>query len=139
MDGIEEEDGHDREEEHAHDSVEDDREKDYWNANGDEANEVHSDSRSPMPDTIDKLTEPTTCGLLDGTVELALAKVFPFQNACHSVPVQDGYVVVQPTYVWANAGHYPLPVLIDGGDVATLAEALVQGSNGHRIGSLCHP
>jgi hypothetical protein len=31
MDGIEEEDGHDSEEEHAH-------------ANGDEANEVHSDS-----------------------------------------------------------------------------------------------
>ena len=82
-----------------------------------------------MLDTIDKLTEPTVCSLLDGTginVELALAKVFPFQKACHSVPVQDGYVVVQPTYVWANAGHYPLPVPIDGGDIATLAEALVQ-------------
>jgi hypothetical protein len=34
--------------------------------------------------------------------------------------------VVQPTYVWANAGHYPLPVRIDGGDIETLAEALVQ-------------
>jgi hypothetical protein len=34
--------------------------------------------------------------------------------------------VVQPTYVWANAGHYPLPVPVDGGDVAILAEALVQ-------------
>jgi hypothetical protein len=70
-----------------------------------------------MLGTIDKLTEPTTCNLLDGTginVELALAKVFPFQKACHSVPVQDGYVVVQPTYVWANAGHYPLPLPIDG-------------------------
>jgi hypothetical protein len=40
--------------------------------------------------------------------------------------MQDGYVVVQPTYVWANASQYPLPVSIDGGDVATLAEALVQ-------------
>jgi hypothetical protein len=40
--------------------------------------------------------------------------------------MQDGYVVVQHTYVWANAGHYPLPVQIDGGDIATLAEALVQ-------------
>jgi hypothetical protein len=79
-----------------------------------------------MLDTIDKLKEPTACSLLDGTVELALAKVLPFQKACHSVPVQDGYVVVQHTYVWANAGHYPLPVPIDGGDVATLAEALVQ-------------
>jgi hypothetical protein len=87
---------------------------------------VHSDNRSPMLDTIDKLTEPTTCSLLDGTVELALAKVFPFQMACHSVLMQDGYVVVQPTYVWANTGHYPLPVPIDGGDIATLDEALVQ-------------
>jgi hypothetical protein len=34
--------------------------------------------------------------------------------------------VVQPTYVWANAGHYPLLVPIDGGDVGTLAEALIQ-------------
>jgi hypothetical protein len=45
MDGIEEEDGYDREEEHAHDSEEDGRERDHWNANDDEANEVHSDSR----------------------------------------------------------------------------------------------
>jgi hypothetical protein len=28
--------------------------------------------------------------------------------------------------VWANAGHYPLPVPTDGGDIATLAEALIQ-------------
>jgi hypothetical protein len=77
-------------------------------------------------DTIDKLTEPTVCSLLDGTVELALAKVFPSQKACHSVPVQDGYVVVQPTYVWANTSQYTLPVPIDGGDVETLAAALVQ-------------
>jgi hypothetical protein len=56
MDGIEEEDGHYRDEEHAHDSEEDGREQDHWNANGDEANEVHSDSQSPVLDTIDKLT-----------------------------------------------------------------------------------
>jgi hypothetical protein len=122
MHGSEKEDGHDREEEHAQDG----REQDHWNANSDKANQVHSDSRSPMLDKIGKLTEPTACRLLDGTVELALAKVFPFQKACHSVTVQDGYVVVQPTCVWANAGHYPLPVPIDGGDVATLAEALFQ-------------
>jgi hypothetical protein len=58
-----------------------------------------------MLDTIDKLTEPTVWSLLDGTVELALAKVFRSQKACHSVPLQDGYVVVQPTYVWANASN----------------------------------
>jgi hypothetical protein len=126
MDGSKEEEGHDREEEHAHDSEEGGREQDHWNANVDEANEVYSDSRSPMLDTIDKLTDPTVCSLLDGTVELPLAKVFPFQKACHSVPVQDGYVVVQPTYVWANASHYSLPVTIDAGDVETLAGAIVQ-------------
>jgi hypothetical protein len=82
MDDSEEEDGHDREEEHANDSEEDGREQDHWNANGDEAHEVHNDSRSPMLDIIDKLTEPTACSLLDGTVELALVKVFPFQKAC---------------------------------------------------------
>jgi hypothetical protein len=87
MDGSEEEDGHDRDEEHAHDSEEDGREQVHWNANGDEANEVHSDNRSLMLDTIYKLTEPTTCNLLDGTVDLALAKVFPFQKSCHSVPM----------------------------------------------------
>jgi hypothetical protein len=45
--GSEEEDAHDCEEEHAHDSEEDvcGREQDHWNANGDEANQVHSDSR----------------------------------------------------------------------------------------------
>jgi hypothetical protein len=126
MDGIEEEDGHDSEEEHAHVRVEDGREQDHWNANVDEANEVYSDSRSPMLDTIDKLTEPILCSLLDGTMEIALAKVFPSQKAYHSVPVQDGYVVVQPTYAWDNTIQYPLPVPIDGGDVATLAAALVQ-------------
>jgi hypothetical protein len=126
MDGIDEEDGHDSEEEHAHVREEDDREQNHWNANGDEANELHNDSRSPMLDTIDKLAKPTVCSLLDGTVELALAKVFPSRKACQSVPVQDGYVVVQPTYVWANMSQYPLPVPIDGGDVATLAAALVQ-------------
>jgi hypothetical protein len=89
--GSEEEDVHDHEEEHGHDSEEDGREQDHWNANGDEANQVHSDSRSPMLDTIDKLTEPTTFSFLDGTeitVEHALAKVFPFQKAFHSIPVQ---------------------------------------------------
>jgi hypothetical protein len=83
--GSEKEDVHDREEEHAHDSEEDGREQDHWNGNGDKVNQVHSDSRSPMLDTIDKLTEPTTCSLLDGNginVELALAisKGLPFSN-----------------------------------------------------------
>jgi hypothetical protein len=139
INGIEEVDGHDREEEHAHDSEEDGREQDHWNANGDEVNEVHSDSRSPMLDTIDKLTKPTACSLLDGTVELAIVKVFPSQKACHSVPVQDGYVVVQPTYMSANVSQYALPVPIDGSDIATLAEALVQRIQWPKDGIIISP
>jgi hypothetical protein len=56
--GSEEEDVHDREEEHAHDIEEDacGREQDHWNSNEHEANQVRSDSRSPMLDTIYKLT-----------------------------------------------------------------------------------
>jgi hypothetical protein len=86
MDGIVEEDGHDSEEVHYDVREEDGREQDHLNAKGDEANEVHSDSRSPMLDTIDKLTEPTVCSLLDGTVVLELAKVFPSQKASESIP-----------------------------------------------------
>jgi hypothetical protein len=117
--GSEEEDVHDSEEEDAHDSEEDacGRDQDHWNVNEDEVNQVHSDSQSPMLDTIDKLIEASACCLLDGTginVELALPKDFPFQKACQAIPMQDVYVVVQPTYLWANAGHYPLPVPIDG-------------------------
>jgi hypothetical protein len=61
-----------------------------------------------MLDTIDKLTKPTAWSLLDGTminVELTLAKVFPFQKACHSVSVQDGYVVVQPVGEFRKTRH----------------------------------
>jgi hypothetical protein len=70
-----------------------------------------------MLDTIDKLTKPTKCSLLDGTrnkVELTLATIFPLQKTLHTVTVQDGYAMVQPIYVWGNTGHYPLPVPIGG-------------------------
>jgi hypothetical protein len=60
MYGIEEEVGHDRGEEHAHVREEVGREQDQWNANNDEGNEVHNDSRSPMLDTINNLTKPTS-------------------------------------------------------------------------------
>ncbi|PVH33772.1 hypothetical protein PAHAL_8G062200 [Panicum hallii] len=56
-------------------------------------NENEADSRSSMLDTIDKLTEPTKCSLLDGTghnLELAVATVYPYQETCHCVPVQEG-------------------------------------------------
>ena len=93
----EEEDVHDLEEEDVHGSEEEEargREEDHWHVSEDEGSQQHIDSRSPMLDTIDKLTEPTKCSLLDGSgnkVELALATVFPLQKTLHTVPVQDGY------------------------------------------------
>jgi hypothetical protein len=78
-----------------------------------------------MLDTIDKLRKPTTCSPLDGTVELALAKSFHFKKLSIQYRCRMG-IVVQPTYVWDNAGHYPLPVPIDWGDIASLTGALVQ-------------
>ena len=94
------------------------------NLDFEEGSQHHIDSRSPMLDTIDKLTKPTKCSLLDGSgnkVELALATVFPLQKTLHTVPVQDGYAVLQPSYVWGNTGHYPLPVPIGGDEVKTPA------------------
>ncbi|PUZ60740.1 hypothetical protein GQ55_4G177300 [Panicum hallii var. hallii] len=90
-------------------------------------NENEADSRSSMLDTIDKLTEPTKCSLLDGTghnLELAVATVYPYQETCHCVPVQEGYAVVQPTYVWSNTSHFRLPVPVGGDEITTLGEAL---------------
>jgi hypothetical protein len=101
-------------------------------------NENEADSRSSMLDTIDKLTEPTKCSLLDGTghnLELAVATVYPYQETCHCVPVQEGYAVVQPTYVWSNTSHFRLPVPVGGDEITTLGEALgtrIQWSK-HRI------
>jgi hypothetical protein len=95
------------EEEDAHDSEEDVHgiEEDHLYVNEDEANQVHSDSRSPLLDTIDKLTEPIACNLFDDTginVELAQAKVFPLQKSYHAVlPVRDGYVV-STTYLYVG-------------------------------------
>ncbi|RLN28936.1 hypothetical protein C2845_PM05G13560 [Panicum miliaceum] len=82
----------------------------------------------PEPDTIDLLIEPTKCSLLDGSgydMELALATIYPKQETCHTVPVQNGYAVVQPTNVWANARHINLPIPV-GDEITTLGDALLQ-------------
>ena len=82
----------------------------------------------PQPDTIDLLTKPTKCSLLDGSecdMELALGTVYPNQQTCHTVPVQNGYAVVQLTYVWPNARHIKLPIPVED-EITTLADSLLQ-------------
>ena len=58
-------------------------------------------------------------------MELALGTVYPNQQTCHIVPVQNGYAVVQPTYVWPNARHIKLPIPVED-EITTLADSLLQ-------------
>ena len=90
-------------------------------------NKVQNDG-PPQLDTIDLLTKPTKCSLLDGSecdMELALGTVYPNQQTCHTVPVQNGYAVVQPTYVWPNARHIKLSIPVED-EITTLADSLLQ-------------
>ena len=53
-------------------------------------NEDQNEGPSPEPDTIDLLTEPTKCSLVDCggcDMELALATIYPNQESCHTVLV----------------------------------------------------
>ena len=93
------------------------------------------------PDTIDLLAEPTKCSLLDGSecdMELALGTVFPNQHTCHTVPVQNGYAVVQPTYVWPNARHIKLPIPVED-EITTLGDSLLQCIQWQRVRILIPP
>ena len=95
----------------------------------------------PQPDTIDLLTEPTKCSLLDGSecdMELALGTVYPNQQTCHVVPVQNGYAVVQPNYVWPNARHIKLPIPVED-EITTLGDSLLQRIQWQRVRILIPP
>ena len=53
-------------------------------------NEDQNEGPSPEPDTIDLLTEPTKCSLVDCggcDMELALATIYPNQESCHTLLV----------------------------------------------------
>jgi hypothetical protein len=80
---------------------------------------------SPGLDTIDTLTEPTVCSLLDSNLnmELTFATIYPGQEVCHTVLVEYRYVVVQPTFVWGNSKQIPLPIPV-GDEIRNLGEAL---------------
>ena len=96
---------------------------------------------SPEPDTIDLLTGSTKCSLLDGSkydVELALATVYPNQETCHTVLVEYGYAVVQPTYLWTNARHIKLPIPV-GDEITTLGDSLLQWIQWPRLGIVIPP
>ena len=81
------------------------------------------------PDTIDKLNNvPTPCSIITGNystllIELAQRIVQPGDKECHTVPVQDGYVVVKIDFVHENAKDVALPIPLPEADIYTLRDA----------------
>ena len=56
-------------------------------------------------------------------IELAQRIVQPGDKECHTVPVQDGYVVVKLDFVHENAKNVALPIPLLEADIFTLGDA----------------
>ena len=83
------------------------------------------------PDTIDRLNNvPTPCSIITGSystllIELAQGIVQPRDKECHTVPVQDGYVVVKIDFVNQNKKYIALPIPLPEADIYTLGDARI--------------
>ena len=81
------------------------------------------------PNTIDRLNNvPTPCSIITGNyspllIELAQGIVQPKDKECHTVLVQDGYVVVKIDFVHENAKDVALPIPLLEADIFTLGDA----------------
>ena len=81
------------------------------------------------PDTIERLNNvPTPCSIITGSystllIELAQEIVQPGNKECHTVLVQDGYVVVKIDFVHENAKDVALPIPLPEADIYTLGDA----------------
>ena len=56
-------------------------------------------------------------------IELAQGIVQPEDKECHTVPVQDGYVMVKIDFVHQNAKDIALPIPLPEADIYTLGDA----------------
>ena len=81
------------------------------------------------PNTIDRLNNvPTPCSIITGNystllIELAQGIVQPKDKECHTVPVQDGYVMVKIDFVHENSKDVALPIPLLEADIFTLGDA----------------
>ena len=71
---------------------------------------------------------PTPCSIITRSystllIELAQGIVQPGDKECHTVPVQDGYVVVKIDFVHENAKDVALSVPLPEADIYTLGDA----------------
>jgi hypothetical protein len=74
------------------------------------------------------LNGPTACSLKAGgfstlMMDLATGVVLPEDKVCHTVPVQDGYVVVKVDHIHQNAEPIPLDIPMPDADIFTLGDA----------------
>ncbi|RLN03069.1 hypothetical protein C2845_PM13G09100 [Panicum miliaceum] len=56
-------------------------------------------------------------------IELGQGVVLPEEKVCHTVPVQDGYVVVKIDHVHQNAEAIPLDIPLPDAKIFTLGDA----------------
>ena len=56
-------------------------------------------------------------------IELAMGVMLPDEPACHTMPVQDGYVVVKIDHVHQNAESVALDILMIDAEIFTLGDA----------------
>ena len=56
-------------------------------------------------------------------IELATGVVLPEEKICHTVPVQDGYVVVKIDHVHQNAEPIALDIPMADAEIFTLGDA----------------
>ncbi|RLN03436.1 hypothetical protein C2845_PM13G10190 [Panicum miliaceum] len=56
-------------------------------------------------------------------IELGQGVVLPEEKVCHTMPVQDGYVVVKIDHVHQNAEAIPLDIPLPNAEIFTLRDA----------------
>src|SRR6185436_12885818 len=97
------------------------------------------------PDTIERLNNvPTPCSIITGSYstllfELAQGIVQPGDKECHTVLVQDGYVVVKIDFVHENTKDVALPIPLPEADIYTLGDARTMRIQWKKSGILIPP
>ena len=66
-------------------------------------------------------------------MELAQGVVLPEDKVCHTMPVQDGYVVVKIDHVHQNAESVALDILMIDAEIFTLGVPVTPGSNRRKL------
>lgn len=72
-------------------------------------------------------------------IELAQGIVQPGDKECHTVPVQDGYVMVKIDFVHENAKDVALPIPLPEADIYTLGDARTMRIQWKKSGILIPP